>query len=210
MTSSTAQAVPAPQASSSSSVRTPLLGSDASLICVIAEDSVSLYPQSVDAVHEAYAWSSVTVAVSPAEVGGSLTAATVIATVSVALSPSPSFAVSESTALALEFDALVQVIVAIAVLMLAIVPPNTIELSSVPSPEAKDRPEVDARVNVPLCVVDIVIESSEVSSTSAMTEPVMSTATSSLGATSAAVPLHVGTSFSADTVVVNTYAGLNA
>ena len=63
---------------------------------------------------------------SPALVGASCTALTVIATVSVALLPSPSLAVNERTAFVLTLLALVQVIVAIAVLMLATVPPNTI------------------------------------------------------------------------------------
>ena len=52
----------------------------------------------------------------------------------------------------LTFAALVQVIVAIAVLMFAIVPPKTIELSSTPSPPppAKVKPETLAREKVPL------------------------------------------------------------
>ena len=93
--------------------------------------------------------SSLTVILSPALVGASCTALTVIATVSVALSPSPSLAVNERTALVLTFDALVHVMVAIAVLISATVPPNTIELSAVPSPEANVNPETLASVNVP-------------------------------------------------------------
>ena len=148
--------------------------------------------------------SSLTVILSPALVGASCTALTVIATVSVALSPSPSLAVNERTALVLTFDALVHVMVAIAVLILATVPPNTIELSSVPSPEANVKPETLASVNVPPWVDEIVIESKVVSSTSAITEPVIAFATSSLVVTSAAVPDHVGTSFAAANDVVIT------
>ena len=142
----------------------------------------------------------------PLEVGASLTALTVMATVSVALSPSPSLAVRDNTELVLSLAALVQVIVAIAVLMLATVPLKTIELSSVPSPVANVRPDVLARVKVPLLVDEIVIESREVSSTSAITAPVMAPAVSSLTVISPAVPDQVGTSFAAETEIVKTYA----
>ena len=103
MSSTSQAAFPVAQAFSSSSVRAPLDGKDASLIWVIAEPSVSLYPQSEEAVQPTYATSSVTVAESPAEVGASFTALTVIDTWSVALSSSPSLAVKESTALLLLF-----------------------------------------------------------------------------------------------------------
>ena len=87
MTSPTSQsAVPCvAQAFSSSSVRVPCEGRDISLIAVIASPvSTSEYPQSLDAVHATYAVSSLTVAVSPALAGASLTAEIVIVMVPVA------------------------------------------------------------------------------------------------------------------------------
>ena len=133
-----------------------------------------------------------------------MTGVTVIATVSVALSPSPSFAVRDNTELVLSLEALVQVIVAIAVLMLATVPAKTIELSSVPSPVENVSPDVLASEKVPLLVDEMVIESKVVSSTSAITAPVMAPAVSSLTVISPAFPDQVGTSFAADTEIVKT------
>ena len=167
---------------------------------------MSLYPQSEEAVQPTYATSSVTAAESPAEVGASLIALTVIDTWSVALSSSPSLAVKESTALLLLFAWLVQVMVAIAVLMFAMVPENVIELSAVPSPAAKVRPLTLASENVPLSVEVMVIESRLVSSTSAIVEPVIALATSSSVVTSAAEADHVGASLTAFTEIVNVYA----
>ena len=75
------------------------------------------------------------------QVGTSLTALTVMATVSVAPS-APSLGVMLRTALVLSLLALVQVMVAIARLMLATVPEKVIALSAVPSPTVKLRPVV--------------------------------------------------------------------
>ena len=82
-----------------------------------------------------------TVAVSPALTGASLTELTVMATVSAAPS-APSLGVMVSTALSSSSWALVQVMVAIAELMLATVPEKVIALSAVPSPTEKVRPVV--------------------------------------------------------------------
>ena len=164
---------------------------------------MSLYPQSEEAVQPTYATSSVTVAVSPADVGASFTALTVIVTESVALLSSPSLAIKVRAALLLLFAWLVQVIVAIAVLMFATEPENVIELSAVPSPAAKVRPLTLASVNVPLSVEEIIIESRVVSSTSAIVEPVIALATSSSVVTSAAEADHVGASLTAFTETVN-------
>ena len=96
--------------------------------------------------------SSATVAESPAFAGTSCIAFTVIVTESVALLSSPSLAINVRAALVLSSAALVHVIVAIAVLTSTIVPPKVIALSAIPSPEsaAKVRPDIEARVNVPL------------------------------------------------------------
>ncbi len=87
--------------------------------------------------------------------------------------------------------------------MLAMVPENTIELSAVPSPVEKVRPEVLASENVPLWDEEIVIESRLVSSTSAIVEPVIVPATSSSTVMSLAETLHVGASLTAVTDIVN-------
>ena len=83
-----------------------------------------------------------TVAVSPALTGASLTELTVMATVSAAPSASPSLGVMVRTASSSSLLALVQVMVAIAELMLATVPEKVIALSAVPSPAEKVRPVV--------------------------------------------------------------------
>ena len=132
---------------------------------------------------------------------------------SVTLSPSPSFAVNERTASVLTSAALVHVIVAIAVLMFATVPLKAIELSATPSPEQdpqlKSSPLTEARLNVPPWVEEIDIKSRDVSSTSAIVEPVIVLATSSSVVTSAAETDHVGTSFAAANDVVITAAPLD-
>ena len=71
-------------------------------------------------------------------VGKSLTAFTVIASESVSVAD-PSFVTIVITAFVLSLEALVQVNVAIALLMLVTVPPNVIVASAVPSPAAKVR-----------------------------------------------------------------------
>ena len=93
--------------------------------------------------------------------------------------------------------------VAIAVLMLAIVPEKTIWLSAVPSPVEKVRPLTLASENVPLSVEVMVIESRLVSSTSAIVEPVIALATSSSVVTSADEAEEGGEAVTALTEIVN-------
>ena len=145
-----------------------------------------------------------TAVVAAENAGASSTALTVIATVSESVS-SPSSVRMVRTALVLLLLALVQVMVAIAVLMFATVPPNSIEVSSVPSPPplAKVRPETPTSEKVPDWVDEMVTESIEVSSTSAMELPVMEIAVSSLPET-AALTVFTGASFAAAKLVVMT------
>ena len=75
--------------------------------------------------------------------------------------PTVSLTVKVSTALLSLFSWLVHVTVAIAVLMLAVVPVNVMVLSEVPSPALKVNPFVVARENVALCVEATVIVSDE-------------------------------------------------
>ena len=127
--------------------------------------------------------SSLGVADPPVVAGASLTEFTVIDITSVSDAPSSSVVTTVIVASASSFEALVHVMVAIAKLMLATVPPNVIVVSSVPSPElaANVRPVVWARLNVPLLAV-IATDVIEVSSTSAIEFPVIALAVSSLTA----------------------------
>ena len=145
--------------------------------------STSEYPQSVAAVHDEYPTSSDGAAVSPALAGASLTEFTVIDITSVSDPPSSSVVTTVMVASASSSAALVQVMVAMAKLMLATVPLNVIVVSSVPSPEfaGNVRPVVCTRLNVPLLAV-IDTDVIEVSSTSAIEFPVIALAVSSLTA----------------------------
>ena len=120
---------------------------------------------------------------SPALAGASFTEFTVIDITSVSEPPSSSVVTIVMVASASSSAALVQVMVAMARLMLATVPPNVIVVSSVPSPEfaANVRSVVWARLNVPLLAViatDVIV----VSSTSAIEFPVIALAVSSFTA----------------------------
>ena len=124
-------------------------------------------------------------AVSPAFAGASLTEFTVIDITSVSEPLSSSVVTTVIVASASSLASLVHVMVAIARLMLATVPPNVIVASSVPSPAEKVRSVVWARLKVPLLAV-IATDVIEVSSTSAIEFPVIALAVSSL--TAAGVP----------------------
>ena len=167
----------------------------------IASLSTSAYPNS-DAANTCEL-SSLTVTVKSAAVGRSCTEFTVIATESATSAATVSLTVKVSTALLSLFSWLVHVTVAIAVLMLAVVPVNVMVLSEVPSPALKVNPFVVARENVALCVEATVIVSDEWS-TSATVVPVIVPAVSSFTVRSLAVAENVGASLAALTSTVIT------
>ena len=116
----------------------------------------------------------------------------------------PSLVTIVIVASASSLEALVQVIVAIAVLMLVTVPPNVIVASAVPSPAANVSPFVLAIVNVPRSAV-ICTEVIDVESESAIDVPVIAFAVSSLTAEGVPIVL-TGASFTAAKSTVFTYA----
>jgi len=142
-------------------------------------ESTSAYPNSLAA--NVCATSSFVVTVKEVDVGASLTELTVIDIESVSDAPSSSVVTTVIVASASSLEALVQVNVAIALLMLVTVPPNVIVASAVPSPAAKVRLVVWAREKVPLEAV-ITTDVIDVSSTSAIEFPVIARAVSSLTA----------------------------